>query len=375
MFYLSIIFIIFIIFVIFIILFSKKKINKIDDLIKNKKKLFYFPCIGLTNFEIPVYTEFQSDTSKIFFKILNKYKLPYYLFAGSAIGLLRDSKNIPWVDDYDIIMLKEYLPLFKNQIIPILRINNIIIEPPDLKLGNFINKLIVNNNLFTCSYKFKDYTKLQVDIFTSYINNKKNVKCLRKIWVSTNTNLNIKTVHPPKYYYFDNFDFKLPFFNDYKKSVKDEYGDVLNKVVFHKNHRKLFTINKNFNIVYKEFNNLKNYAIQNTKNTIFINKDFKYKNTLYINNKSFFQNRLSILKFININNIGIIHLKNNKLIYLIYSIKYYFPKILIILYLSNYSIPTFLLNKVDIVKFKNNSIKSYYENPNIIYLKKPIFKL
>jgi len=55
--------------------------------------------------------------AKIYFSILNKSKFEYYIFAGSAIGLVRDGKNIPWVDDYDIIIFKKNLKLFKKKII------------------------------------------------------------------------------------------------------------------------------------------------------------------------------------------------------------------------------------------------------------------
>jgi len=192
------------------------KINKketLNDLILNEDKLFYYPCIGLTNFDIPIYTDFNSDMAKIYFSILNKSKFEYYIFAGSAIGLVRDGKNIPWVDDYDIIIFKKNLKLFKKKIIPLLQKNGIITSAPDFKFLNFINKILVNNSLFTQKFKYKDYHQLDVDIFTSYLDKYNNIKCMRpRVWGTyCNKNLNLSSIKPAKYYDFDNFGFKVPF--------------------------------------------------------------------------------------------------------------------------------------------------------------------
>ncbi len=82
--------------------------NEIFNDISNN--LLYSPMIGIYPSKLNLYTPFINDIAKIFFKILNNSKIEYYVFAGSAIGLLRNCQSIPWVDDYDIIIFEKDIP-------------------------------------------------------------------------------------------------------------------------------------------------------------------------------------------------------------------------------------------------------------------------
>jgi len=75
---------------------------------------FYLPTVGVTNLKLNEPTELIVDQATIFFKILDTFKIPYALFAGSSIGLLRNAKTLPFADDYDIIILNQYVPLLAN---------------------------------------------------------------------------------------------------------------------------------------------------------------------------------------------------------------------------------------------------------------------
>ena len=69
--------------------------------------LLYSPLIGIYPAKVNLYTPYISDIAKIFFKIMENSKVEYYVFAGSSIGLIRNGKSIPWVDDYDIIVFEK----------------------------------------------------------------------------------------------------------------------------------------------------------------------------------------------------------------------------------------------------------------------------
>ena len=89
----------------------------------NLNNLRYFPCSGIMKSKLTTYTEFIHDRAKIFFRILEKCKIPYLVFAGSSIGYMRNKRNIPWADDYDIIIFSEYVTLFMQKAMPILILN------------------------------------------------------------------------------------------------------------------------------------------------------------------------------------------------------------------------------------------------------------
>ena len=95
---------------------------------------YYVPTVGMTNCVLNEHNELKRDQASIYFKILDKYSVPYAIFAGSSVGLLRNGKTIPWSDDYDIIVLSSDLKrLFK--VFPILRKHGF--------------KIIQNKNIFT----------------------------------------------------------------------------------------------------------------------------------------------------------------------------------------------------------------------------------
>jgi len=70
--------------------------------------------IGIYPSKVNIYTQFINNIAQIFFKILEDSKIEYYVFAGSAIGLIRNGKSIPWVDDYDIIIFEKDMKQIDN---------------------------------------------------------------------------------------------------------------------------------------------------------------------------------------------------------------------------------------------------------------------
>ena len=115
----------------------------------------------------------------------------------------------------------------------------------------------------------------------------------------------------------------------------------------------------------------------NKKNIIQNNEQHshQYLNKLVLKHQNQFSNRIKLLQFIYKNNIGKIYILSNSFVKFTYALKYYFPKILIILYLyKNFDeITPIMLNKTDIVRVSNKEILEKYTY-NIIYVNKPIFQ-
>ncbi len=261
-----------------------------DLFLDTSNNLLYSPMIGIYPTKVNIYTNFINKIAKIFFKILDNNNLEYYVFAGSSIGLLRNAKSIPWVDDYDIIVFEKDLDKLKT-VLKILE-NNL-----------FKVKKIDKNTNITCGYcvsspRYKiNRTKtsfLQIDIFLS--------KVEHGILKNTNgwglydaKNINMSLVKPPRYEKFD--DMILPFFNNYETDISIEYGDVINNSVIHILHgRKKIKINEHWKKVYDDFYAYEKLAIENTK--AYINS-YQLKNTnidninyltdLTINNNNYFE--------------------------------------------------------------------------------------
>ena len=75
---------------------------------------YYLPTVGVTNLKLCEPNEVIADQATIFFRILDAFNIPYALFAGSSIGLLRSGKTLPFVDDYDIIIFNKHAPMLSN---------------------------------------------------------------------------------------------------------------------------------------------------------------------------------------------------------------------------------------------------------------------
>lgn len=373
-----------------------EKIINNDD---NKK--YYLATNGITNCKVNIYNEWIHDRANIFFKILNKFNLEYYVFAGSAIGLVRDGKNIPWVDDYDIVVFVDEIGKYRKEVMPVLSLNGFICHSPQYAGCQIFSGNFANNN------KLK-YNSFQCDLFFSYVNKDNYVKNIGNYWGLYNEkNVPVNLVKPAVLTDFHGM--KLPFFNNYSEDVKLEYGDVINKSVINVEHAtQTIVFNEHFSITYDKFNKIKNDVIDNTKKMIelsnykpdsnnvlesnsisfidnlnnFDNKfsDKNYKLNLndyakHMDNKlneypNYIDDSINILKYISKNNISQIIINcNYRLVSFLPNIKYYFQNIKVDLYIDNifdFIIP--YLNYVSNVYCLNDSCYHFYLNQNIFFV-------
>ena len=141
-----------------------------DKLIKNKDEIFYTPCLGITGLKIMTYNNLINDYAKIFFQILDKFKLEYYVFAGTSVGFVRNKSNIPWVDDYDIMIFESQINLFENRIVPFLKNMGFI----HAIMNNDFNKKWMGSKIMSQKIKLNENHKgcnFLCDIFYSTVNN------------------------------------------------------------------------------------------------------------------------------------------------------------------------------------------------------------
>ena len=188
--------------------------NKIFNLPRDQ--LLYSPMIGVYPAKLNLHTPYIKNLAKIFFKILEESKIEYYVFAGSSIGLLRNGKSIPWVDDYDIIIFEKDLPKLEK-LMKVFENNYFKTRRVEIR-NNFLNRsktgmpvpILAGFVIGTPRYQINGVKTsfFQVDIFLSKVDN----NIIRNVggWgLYHRKNIEMSLVKPPKYHNFD--DTNLPF--------------------------------------------------------------------------------------------------------------------------------------------------------------------
>ena len=225
-----------------------------------QRQLRYSFVNGVIPCRVNMFTPFIRLCSYLFFDILDNLKIQYALFAGSSIGLKRNRLNIPWVDDFDIVVLEDQLS----------------------KMDHLISAL--NHYGFSCRYRknaregvqiyyYPDCTRnieyggtFQCDIFFSYFDQNRLLKNKGSWGLYHKREVKMDWVLPFKKQMFEGK--MLPFFGDYLADVDHEYGDV-DMAVIHIEHSKYRLHLKNhWRSCYTEFNHFVEIAKLNTKNNI-----------------------------------------------------------------------------------------------------------
>ena len=353
--------------------------NKLKNIfpLKRINDYYYNPLYGIKPCNINMPSEFIYQKAKIYFNILDFFKLEYAVFAGQSIGMLRDKKNIPWVDDFDIILFSYNIKKFMKIVIPLLEKNNYKINIKTNKIRYKNLSRLKYSKLLSITYGFQISSKAPnsriflCDVFVA-INSNNILEGVNKDWgIYSKAKIPISSVLPFKRLKFD-YDLELPFFNNIINEVKLTYGCIKTCIISTHSHPWKIKYD-NWNDAYKDFNYVKNYAITNTKNKININKKYDSTNKLVINKNHIFKNDHDLLIYINIYNIGTIYVFDNLfLIKYVLTIKYYYPEINIEFFSYDKDIEVvFFLNSVNILHVKNQEIYDYYNDNLFFYINKP----
>lgn len=344
---------------------SVELLNLFNDI----DNIYYLESFGFNN-DVPVYRNFTHLNAKVFFNILDKCDLEYYVFAGTSVGYIRNKKNIPWVDDYDIIVFEEDIHKFENVVLP------------KLKECGFSHDFPMPYSK-QCNVGYHIMSKFgqkcfQCDVFYTKVTSEGIIQNTGIHWGLYNTKkIHIDMVKPSKYLTIDD-DLTLPFFNEMEKDVEIEYGDVYNNVVLNINHRKGFFINEEFNKIYKCFNDIKCEIIDKTSDLF---KNHKYNENITLENyddffldfkyEDLYNRSIVFMKYIYTRNAKHLYILDQRFLIFCVDLKFYFNNIKISFYvtckLENKN--EILLNYVDNVFYSN---KDYIntDNFNLFFLQK-----
>ena len=281
----------------------KKRADKL--FITPSETCYYFANTGITNLVLTTYNEFIHNQAKLCFNILNdfetKNKITYAVFAGSAIGLVRAGKNLPWADDYDIIIFNHHINFFISDIIPELE-----------KIG-FKVKIMTKNNItfgakiFGPPFIFENVNYhathnisiFQCDIFFSYFDSNGFLKNSNGWGLYNKKNITRNIVFPIKHHQFHGM--LLPFFNDSFKEVTLCYGNIQKCSIF-SHHTSSTIFYKRWEHAYKDFEYIKKESITNTRKYIslditheLLNQSKMSTNTLFLTESDIFQELRDIL--------------------------------------------------------------------------------
>ena len=352
--------------------FYKDGLNDDNDEICNKNG-FYLPTVGITNLKLNEPTELIADQAAIFFKILDAFTIPYALFAGSSIGLLRNAKTLPFSDDYDIIVLNQHVPLLANAIQTLKKHGFKIVQSinPDTKqksnggctiYSSTIHKyhhaenqqeLGINDdsNDYTDStaeeqesvkdVKYFKKSHFQCDIFFSYFDKNDFLRNNGMWGLYHGKNIHKSEVLPFKRRTFDGMS--LPFFKNVTAEVHKCYGNINECIVESHNLKATRVKYKSWKTAHAEFEQVKNNAKDNTIKEIYknngndnngddkdndIKKVVSEKKVMKILDNAFSKNSLDILREICEKKITTVYsFSMDFIIQHAACIKYYFPTV------------------------------------------------
>jgi glycerol-3-phosphate cytidylyltransferase len=384
-----------------------------DNSINDSSNGFYLPTVGITNLKLNEPTELIADQAAIFFRILDAFSIPYALFAGSSIGLLRSGKTLPFSDDYDIIILNQHVSLLANAI-PLLKKHGFKIVQstnPNTKqksnggctiyssvvhkyysadnqqenninddLNDELNDVNVEiNENAVKDVKYFKKSHFQCDVFFSYFDNTGFLRNNGMWGLYHGKNIHKSEVLPFQRRAFDGMS--LPFFKNVAAEVHKCYGNIQECIVESHNLTTTRSKYKSWKTAHAEFEQIKNNAKDNTIKEIYKNcdndNDIKNvtpeKNVMKIMDNAFSKNSLDILREISEKKITTVYsFSMDFIIQHAACIKYYFPTVQIeyFSYSRDHQVVTYL-NYVDALHVYNATIRAFYDDPRVIYLKKP----
>ena len=313
------------------------------ELANDKTQRYYSPIKGIYPCKLNIFTEHINHFARKFFRILDNSSLVYALFAGQSIGLLRNKQNIPWVDDYDIIVPVYLCNYIEKQLLPVLLSEGFLVK----KIRGGI-QIYDEVNYFRWKQNNSNSCYFQCDVFYSYINSLGFLKNINGWGRYHDANIPLQVVFPFRRHLFQGM--YLPFFNNVKEEVKLSYGkDTIKNAIYTTHHKITQGRHGPWKKMYKEFNDIIKIARINTISYIHSDKNTKTQMTnWYIGTgrqslQDIFHidkpSEAKILQFIYSNKIKLISLIGGESIEFIMlysaSIRFYLPNVKMELFLGS----------------------------------------
>lgn len=238
----------------------------VSALFSRKRPGHYSKILGYTNARFAQSTEAALHVYGQIFSLFDEMRLKYAVFAGTAVGLVRNGKIMPWMDDIDVIIFEEDISFFENQVLPRLHEGGFNCFPPSLFPNAGIHILALQKSADRADkiWYSKDIAVpvpwAQVDVFYS----KYEDGVLRNIagWGTYDKKeIPRRVVEPFKRATMSGLSF--PVFSDVEEYVAMEYGDVSKSVIV-RTHDKYFFDSKK--IGWGKFNEKFNAAENENQN-------------------------------------------------------------------------------------------------------------
>jgi glycerol-3-phosphate cytidylyltransferase len=322
------------------------------------KYVTYSPLYGLNIYKKNSHTEFIRDNAIVFFKLLETLNINYGLFAGNSIGYVRNKANMPWVDDYDIMVFGKDIDKSND-------LNNNLL----FRKNGFIAKkswfgLFIYNDI-VCDANAPHF---QCDIFFSKITNENIVvNCFGK-GLYNKKKMPKDVVLPFKKLNIDGIDiFGL---NDPVTEVQLCYGDI-SKGVLYSHNAKVNIKTEHWSSIYNFFKNKIERGKRNVLNKLNIKMGDK---KITIIKKKKYVDFVDALIDVASKAGNVLNVFDQEFIQkYIYDIKFYLPDITVKYYHTTTDIiPPIFLNKCDYVYFKYSAMLKHYDSESIFYIKKPV---
>jgi hypothetical protein len=345
---------------------------------------FYLPTVGVTNLKLCEPNEVVADQATIFFRILDAFKIPYALFAGSSIGLLRNGKTLPFVDDYDIIIFNKHVTLLSNAIPTLKKHGFKIIQSvhPQTKqktnggcsISSAIQKFYNGDETNETNVKKSQFL---CDIFFSYFDSGGFLRNNASWGLYHGKNIHMKDVLPFQRRTFDGLH--LPFFKNVASEVYKCYGNI-EECIVESHNLNVRAIYRSWKVAHAEFERIKQCAKDNTMKAIFQDEDEdedrdrdECASINILDNNAFIKNSLHVLIDIYKNKTKTVYsFSIDFIIQHTACIKYYFPTVNIEYFsYSRDNQVIMFLNYVDVIHVYNATVYDFYNDSRNMYLKKP----
>lgn len=203
---------------------------------------------GYTHAKYAQYTRLSKHIYTQILQIFDIFDLQYYLFAGSALGYVRNGTMLPWIDDLDVILLEEHVPYFEAEVLPFLNscgFNTLI--PHQFQGGGFhiLAMQQGDNRQLTIPFAADLDVSVpwaQVDVFYTTVDADGFIRNPASWGLYHEKDIPLDWVIPGVMVEMEGW--KARFFSKYKEDILKEYGDIMNNVVV-ATHGRLFLDCKN----------------------------------------------------------------------------------------------------------------------------------
>lgn len=185
-----------------------------------------------------VYAQYTPGSHHIYSQVLQIFRdfgLEYYLFAGSIIGYVRNGKMPYWMDDLDVIVFEEQIPLFETEVRPhLLACGFNCYEPVGFEKGGYHILALQQGEQRSLTIPLSDSVNVsvpwaQIDVFYAGVNDEGLLRSPADWGLYHESDIPVDWVRPGKQVEIEGW--KTRIFSNYREDIAKEYGDVNNHIV------------------------------------------------------------------------------------------------------------------------------------------------